>query len=234
MRTYVTMGIDDDGQVYGLEVAPAYNAHGFDFVRNSLGSSTSCVVVRPVTGKDLSDFRVDEESVRDVWVETVRSGETNDGLQEWFEQAMEEASESSVFGFDEVYPFKDESWCRELLIDPENPTIEANQAEIDALDAKCRECEKGCSCEECHDVPDWYAEGTDQGDTTFRDKVEWLVEHETGFNEKPATWESAGWWPPKKKFTVELGPRWLLDEYYEHLSETSDEFNADNVKEKQG
>lgn len=234
MKTYATMGIDDEGQVYGLEIEWSDDAHGFDWVRNSLGLSTSCMVVRPVKGKDLTDFRVDEQSVRDVWIDAVRSGDTDDGLREWFEQAMEEVAESCVFGFDEAYPFKDESWCRELLIDPGNPTIESHQAELDKLYAWCGECEKECLCQECHDVPGWYAECSYQGEgDTFRDKVDWLVEHETDFGEKPATWEAAGWWTPKKPFVVELGPRWLLDEYYKHLSETSDEFNSDNGKEKQ-
>ena len=62
MSRYITLGADESGEVYGLEV----NDDG-TWRRNSLGLSTNCVVIRPVTKENYEYMTEDPESVEDLW-----------------------------------------------------------------------------------------------------------------------------------------------------------------------
>lgn len=190
MSWYITLGVDENSEVFGLEINPADNERGWDWRVNPAGYSTSCVVIRPVTKDILVYNRDDAESLRDVWKAAVSSDNTDLGLDEYFEEALSESA--SVLHDDEGWPCKDESFCEELLIDETNPTIEKWSKDKDGCD-------------------------------TFREFVEKKIYEEIPGHEI-ATWESAGWYPPTKPLVIELAPRWLLDEYYEHLAKTDNDF----------
>lgn len=215
--TYITLGIDADGCVYGLELE-----EDGSWRRNSLGASTSCAVIRPVGAKELSERRTDSETVLEDWKMAVADNATQLGLDEYFQQWLEEC------GSGEDYPGKDASWVYELLEDPGNPALEAFQEEAQGLQANCEEC-SATRCEECDKVPGWMADSTEP---VFRDKVDWLVCNETDFglgDDQVGTWEADGWYPPSCPFVVELAPREVLDEYYEHLAKWYPAFRKDKV-----
>lgn len=106
MRRYITLGADKYGQVYGLEL----NDDG-SWRRNSLGCSTSCVVIRPLSRENYEYRTKDPESARDLWQANVSEGMTELGLKEWFEEY--------VMSDD---PF-DRSWVFDLLDNEDNPTV---------------------------------------------------------------------------------------------------------------
>lgn len=120
MTRYVTMGIDEKGQVYGLELA---DSGGDGFRVNPLGLSTSCVVIRPVPRETLEYCRNDMDSVREWWKMAVADDHTELGLEDYFKQMLDADSDS--FWCDEDWPAKDESFCYGLLEDHENPTLKA-------------------------------------------------------------------------------------------------------------
>lgn len=185
---WITIGISREGEVYGLEL----NADGTDFDRNSLGYSTSCAVIRPVTRETLDYYRDDMDSVKDIWKDAVANDKTEDSLEDYFESLLPDCE--SVFSTnDEAWPFKDESFCEDLLIDMDNPTVKTYFLIADNL----RQC-----------VEDAIMENPD-------------IKTPNG---EIATWECAGWFPPKEPFVVELADHELIERYYKHLEETDREF----------
>lgn len=89
MRKYMTLGVDKDGQVYGIEIDDKGT-----FAWNSLGYTTSCVVIRPVSKETLDYLRKDEESVLEIWQMAVHDDRTRLGLKEFFKEAMESDANS--------------------------------------------------------------------------------------------------------------------------------------------
>ena len=75
MKRYITLGADEDGQVYGL-------ALGEDgrWRRNPLGLSTSCAVIRPVTKRSYEYMTEDPQSVKEWWQAAVQDDKTELGL----------------------------------------------------------------------------------------------------------------------------------------------------------
>ena len=105
MDRYITLGADEDGQVYGL-------ALGEDgrWRRNPLGLSTSCAVIRPVTKWSYEYMTEDPQSVKEWWQAAVQDDKTELGLADWFE------------GLDKD-DLLDTSCVFELLDDNDNPTV---------------------------------------------------------------------------------------------------------------
>lgn len=106
MSRYITLGADENGEVYGLKL----NEDG-SWRRNPLGYSTSCAVVRPISKANYEYATEDPESARDIWQSCVTAGETELGLKEWFKEYRMSDD-----------PF-DRSWVFELLDDESNPTV---------------------------------------------------------------------------------------------------------------
>lgn len=184
MDRYITLGADENGQVYGLELGEDGR-----WERNPLGLSTSCAVVRPLSKENYEYATGDPESAREIWQACVAGGKTELGLKEWFEEYVSYDS-----------PF-DESFVFELLDDEGNPTV-APFGRTDAND----------------------------GSSGFREhlKKALLESPEVGVTDEDDvySWESAGWFAPRKPFVVEFAPRKLLKEYYAHLRETCKEFEG--------
>lgn len=63
-------------------------------------------VLRYVDRETMRYYQTDSESVRDLWVEAVRTGFTTDGLDDYFNGL----DIDSVWD-DESWPYKDESYC---------------------------------------------------------------------------------------------------------------------------
>lgn len=105
MSRYITLGADENGQVYGLEL----NEDG-SWRSNPLGYSTSCAVIRPMTKEAYEYMAEDYKSVEEPWKYAVQAGETELGLKDWFEELDKDTliDQSSVF---------------ELLDDEHNPTV---------------------------------------------------------------------------------------------------------------
>lgn len=150
MSRYITLGADEEGQVYGLEL----NEDG-SWKHNSLGYSTSCDVIRPVTKETYEYVTEDSESARDLWKGCVAADRTELGLDEWFKEYVT---------YDD--PF-DKSSVYELLDDENNPTV-AQFGRSDANDGTSgfREHLKKALLEspdtsiECEDdVYDWESSG---------------------------------------------------------------------------
>ena len=193
MSKYMTMGMDKNGCVYGLELTE----DGKDFVHNSLGFSTSCVVIHPVDQKTLEDYRDNLDRYKDLWKAAVENDKTEDGLEDWFESVREDESGTVFADADEGYPFKDESFCGELLLDMDNPTVKTYWH----IEHNLREYVEDAIREN---------DGIKPLDDTDKYNI--------------ATWESAGWWTPKEPFIVELADPEFLERYYKHLEETDKEF----------
>lgn len=63
VKRYITLGADENGQVYGLELG-----EDGKWKRNSFRRlSTSCAVVRPVTKENYEYVTGDPESAKDLW-----------------------------------------------------------------------------------------------------------------------------------------------------------------------
>ena len=75
MARYITLGSDEDGQVYGLEL----NEDG-RWRRNPLGYRTSCVVIRPVSEATDRYLTKNPWSAIDLWKASVSEGKTEKGL----------------------------------------------------------------------------------------------------------------------------------------------------------
>ena len=106
MARYVTLGADESGEVYGLELG-----EDGKWKRNSLGLSTSCAVIRPVSKETYEYVTKDPESARDIWQACVAAGNTELGLKEWF---------NGYVAGDDLF---DTSFVFELLDDEHNPTV---------------------------------------------------------------------------------------------------------------
>lgn len=106
MERYITLGADENGEVYGLEL----NEDG-SWRRNSLGLSTSCAVIRPVSKENYEFVTEDPESAKEIWQSCVAADRTELGLKKWFEEYT---------AYD--VPF-DVSFVDELLDDESNPTV---------------------------------------------------------------------------------------------------------------
>jgi len=208
MSKYITLGADANGQVYGLEL----NEDG-SWRHNSLGYSTSCAVIRPVSKEDYEYVTEDPESAKDVWKSCVADDKTELGLEEWFKEY--------VAAYD---PF-DSSWVFELLDDEDNPTIHSHN-----LSVKKRIDEAG-ETDESDDLDGVLDENGQP--MSFREHVKKVL------LESPDTtvgclddeddiyeWECSGFFPPKKPFVVEFAPKELLEEYYAHLRKTYKEFEG--------
>lgn len=106
MERYITLGADENGEVYGLEL----NEDG-SWRRNPLGYSTSCAVVRPMSKENYEYVTEDPESAKDLWQACVADGRTELGLEDWFKEYVSDDD-----------PF-DASFVFELLDDESNPTV---------------------------------------------------------------------------------------------------------------
>lgn len=106
MERFVTLGADENGEVYGLEVGETGK-----WKRNPLGLSTSCAVVRPMTRASYEYLTEDPQSAKEIWKICVADDRTELGLEEWFEEYTT---------YDDQF---DASFVFELLDDENNPTI---------------------------------------------------------------------------------------------------------------
>ena len=106
MNRCITLGADEEGQVYGLDLGDDGR-----WKRNELGYYTSCYVLRPMSKEDYEYMTEDPESAKDIWQSCVAAGKTELGLEDWFGEYM---------SYDD--PF-DTSFVFELLDDECNPTI---------------------------------------------------------------------------------------------------------------
>jgi hypothetical protein len=106
MERYITLGADEDGEVYGLKLC-----ENGRWEHNSLGLSTSCAVIRPVSKENYRYATEDPESAKEIWQACVAGDKTELGLEEWFKEYV---------SYDE--PF-DTSFVFELLDDEANPTV---------------------------------------------------------------------------------------------------------------
>ena len=104
MRRYITLGADERGEVYGLELDAG------TWRRNPLGLSTSCVVVRPITKSSYKYMIEDPQSAKEQWQAAVAADQTEQGLDDWFD------------GLDKS-GLVDTSWVFGLLDDEDNPTV---------------------------------------------------------------------------------------------------------------
>lgn len=105
MDRYITLGADENGEVYGLEL----NEDG-SWRRNPLGLSTSCAVIRPVTKWSYEYMTEDPQSVKEWWQAAVQDDKTELGLADWFEEIDKD-------------DLLDTSFVFELLDDESNPTV---------------------------------------------------------------------------------------------------------------
>lgn len=106
MERYVTLGANENGEVYGLKLGEDGR-----WERNSLGLSTSCAVVRPLSMKSYEYMTEDPESAKELWQLSVATGHTELGLEEWFREYV--TSDDPI----------DASFVFELLDDESNPTV---------------------------------------------------------------------------------------------------------------
>lgn len=150
MSRYITLGADENGEVYGLEL----NEDG-SWRRNSLGYSTSCVVIRPMTKETYEYMTEDPESAKEIWKSCVAADKTELGLEAWFKEYV--ANDD---------PF-DVTFVYELLDDEDNPTV-ALFGKSDANDGTSRFREHlkevllkspDTSIEREDDVYDWECSG---------------------------------------------------------------------------
>ena len=106
MGRYVTLGADEHGQVYGLELD-----NDGTWRRNPLGCATSCVVIRPMKREVYEYITEDPESAKELWQLCVAADKTEMGLEEWFYVYK---SSDNLFDVSFVY---------ELLEGEDNPTV---------------------------------------------------------------------------------------------------------------
>lgn len=185
MDRYITLGADEHGQVYGLEL----NDDG-TWSRNPLGYATSCVVISPMKKEAYDYITEDPESAKELWQQCVAAGQTEKGLNEWFEDYKDSGD---LF---------DASFVSELLDCEDNPTVS--------------KWEENSKCEENNiedAVPAFESFREYVNDALINSEE---VKSINGVNDV-YEWESAGIFPPKKPFVVEFAPKELLEEYYAHL-----------------
>jgi len=105
MERYVTLGADENGHVYGLELGEDGR-----WKRNSLGLSTPCGVVRPMTRETYEYLTEDPQAVKEWWQAAVADERTELGLDDWFKELDKDK-------------LLDQSFVFELLDDVDNPTV---------------------------------------------------------------------------------------------------------------
>lgn len=207
MDRYITLGADENGQVYGLELGKDGK-----WERNSLGYSTSCAVVRPLSKEDYEYVTKDPESAKEIWQSCVADDRTELGLEEWFKEYISYDS-----------PF-DASFVFELIDDEDNPTVRKHNLSVK------KRIEDGET-----DEPDGVVSPDDIWDEdgqpmSFREHLKRTLlespDTSIGREDDVYEWESSGWFPPVKPFVVELAPKELLEEYYAHLRKTCKEFEG--------
>lgn len=111
MERYITLGADESGEVYGLEL----DGDG-RWRRNPLGFFTSCVVARPVSKATYEYMTEDPQSAKEIWKQCVAAGETEKGLAQWFDDYVSDDYVSDDSPLDTSFVF-------ELLDDNDNPTV---------------------------------------------------------------------------------------------------------------
>lgn len=208
MTRYITLGADENGEVYGLELGK-----NGKWKRNPLGYSTSCVVIRPVTKANYEYMTEDPESVEDLWKAAVAAGRTQKGLDDWFEEIDAEE-------------LMDKSFVYELLEDEDNPTVSKHNLSVR------KRTDEDDGTDESDDIVSsdgiWDEDGQPM---SFRRRVELaLVESDEvpdiESEDDMYEWEASGWFQPKRPFVVEFAPKELLEEYYAHLRKTVKEFEG--------
>lgn len=212
MNRYITLGADENGEVYGLELGEDGR-----WVRNPLGLATSCTVIRPLSKENYEYVTEDPESAKELWQIAVRDDRTELGLQEWFEEYV--ANDDPI----------DASYVFELLEDDDNPTVSKHNLYIKKRieDSYEADEEDETDEEDCLGRSDciWDEDGQPM---SFRRRVELeLVESDVVESADDVyEWECSGWFPPKRPFVVEFAPKELLEEYYAHLRKTYKEFKG--------
>ena len=200
MAKYVTLGADEEGQVYGLEVGIDN-----DWRRNKLGLATSCVVIRPVNRETYEYLTEDPQSAKELWQQVVAADQTELGLEDWF---REYSGSNDVF---------DESFVYELLEDDDNPTVGKHNLSIKKRMAEDDETDGSDYIVSSDGI--WDEDGQP---LSFRRRVELaLVESDdvssVDDDDDVFHWESAGFFPPERPFAVEFAPKKLINEYYASL-----------------
>lgn len=203
MKRYITLGADENGYVYWLQIF-----EDGSWVRNSLGLSTSCGVIRPVSREDYEYVTGNPESAKDIWQSCVADDKTELGLEEWFNEYVSEGDQ-----FDESFVF-------ELLDDERNPTVGKHKLSIMKRMYEEDETEESDNIVSSDGI--WDEDGHPM---SFRRRVELaLVESNDVASVDNVNdvchWEASGIFPPKRPFVVEFAPKELLDEYYAHLRKT--------------
>lgn len=105
MRRIVTLGADENGQVYGLDLE-----EDGTWRRNPIGLSTNCIVIRPMSRDAYEYMTEDAESVKELWRMSVADDRTCLGLDDWFDTLSKD-------------DLIDDSGVYDLLDDTENPTV---------------------------------------------------------------------------------------------------------------
>jgi len=211
MERYITLGADESGEVYGLEIG----ADG-RFVLNSLGLSTSCAVIRPITKEMYEYITEDPESAKELWKLCVADDRTELGLEEWFEEYVSK---------DELF---DESFVYQLLDDEDNPTVRKHNLSIKKrIEEEIEEEDDDEAEEDDCLVRSDYIWDEDGQPMSFRRRVELALVESDVFTsvDDVCHWEASGVFPPKRPFVLEFAPKELLEEYYAHLRETYKEFD---------
>lgn len=108
MRTdrHITLGADEYGQVYGIKLG-----ENGSWLHNSLGLSTSCDVIRPMSKETYKYVTEDPESAKELWQACVAADHTELGLKEWFKEYTSYDTPLDV------------SYVFDLLDDESNPTV---------------------------------------------------------------------------------------------------------------
>ena len=211
MERYITLGADEYGEVYGLQLG-----EDGSWRRNSMGYSTSCAVVRPLSKETYEYVTENPESAKEIWQSCVAADKTELGLKEWFKAYVSDDD-----------PF-DASFVFELLDDEDNPTVrEHNLSVAKRIDEGCETDESDESDEIASPDGIWDEDGQPM---SFRRRVKLALlespdvraDNEDDLYE----WECSGWFPPRKPFVVEFAPKKLLEEYYAHLRRTCKEFEG--------
>ena len=211
MRRYVTIGADEHGQVYGLEL----NEDG-SLKRNPYGLSTSCVVIRPMDRKTYEYLTEDPDSAKELWKGCVEADKTELGLEDWFEQYVHN---------DDIF---DKSFVFELLASENNNTIIEHDRIVNEKIDTLGDYDDGPCEEDAGSEAIWDKDGQPM---SFARKVKLsLIESDDikaiADEDDVYDWESSGLFPPDKPFVVEFAPKELLDQYYAHLRETYKEFKG--------
>ena len=200
MAKYVTLGADEKVQVYGLEVGTDN-----EWIRNPLGYSTSCVVIRPVSRETYEYLTEDPQSAKELWQQVVAADQTELGLEDWFREYC---------GSNDVF---DTSFVYGLLEDDDNPTVRKHNLSIKKRMAEDDETDGSDYIVSSDGI--WDEDGQP---LSFRRRVELaLVESDdvssVDDDDDVFHWESAGFFPPERPFAVEFAPKKLINEYYASL-----------------